>query len=116
MKAKDRHRLKLLEYLGNPENDFPNRVTMNTLVLGFKNEKYIYHVFTPDELTEIEGEALKVRRKKYKPAIAKVDKGILEKAAEGDAPAAKLCYQRFENWSEKKKLEIEDMTITVANE
>ena len=26
MKAKERHKCKLLEYLGNPENEFPNRV------------------------------------------------------------------------------------------
>jgi hypothetical protein len=36
MIAKERHKIKLLEYLGNPENDFPNKVYMNDVVLGFK--------------------------------------------------------------------------------
>ena len=33
MKAKDRHRIKLLEYLGNPENDWPNKLYMNNKVI-----------------------------------------------------------------------------------
>ena len=78
---------------------------MNHDVLGFKGKYYIYKVFTPDELTEIEAEALKIRRKKYKPEIAKADKALFEKAHDGDVPAIKLCYQRFEDWSEKQRKE-----------
>ena len=32
--------------------------------------------------------------------LALVDEAILKKAARGDVAAAKLCYQRFEGWSE----------------
>jgi hypothetical protein len=31
MKAKERHKCKLLECLGNPEDDFPNRLYINLL-------------------------------------------------------------------------------------
>lgn len=100
--TKDRHRAKLIEYCGNPENDFPNRSAMSTMVLGFKDIGSMYRHFSPDELCEIEREALDIRRTKYNPEIAKVDKALFKKAASGDTPAAKLIYQRFECWSEKQ--------------
>jgi len=107
MTAKERHRCKLLEYLSNPENDMPNRVYMNDVVLGFhKSKRYIYVVFTVDELNEIESEALEIRRKKYKPAIAKADKALLAEAEAGNVQAIKLAYQRFEDWSEKQRKEV----------
>lgn len=103
MKAKEKHKCNLLKYLGNTDNEFPNRVYMNDVVLNFKKSKqYIYKIFTLDELNEIEAEALEIRRKKYNPGLARADKALLEKAEDGDVAAIKLCYQRFENWSEKK--------------
>ena len=101
MTAKERHRCKLLEYLGNPENPFPNRLQMGKDVLKFKNPAQLYVAFNLEELSEIEKEGLELRRQKYASQLAKVDKGLLEKAAAGDAAAAKLVYQRFEQWSEK---------------
>ncbi len=102
MNAKERNRSKLLEYLGNPENDFCNRVDMSLIILGYKQQRTIYKHFTPDELSQIEKEALELRRKKYNPQIAKVDNAMLKEAEEGNERAAKLCYQRFEDWGEKK--------------
>jgi hypothetical protein len=34
-----------------------------------------------------------------------VDRALLQKATEGDVAACKLCYQRFDGWSEKQKKE-----------
>ena len=104
MKAKERHKLKLLEYLGNPENDFVNRVTQATVVLGFANVTQLYNTFTPDELSEIEAEALAIRRKKYSPHIASIDRAMIREANNGNDRAAKLCYQRFEDWGERKEM------------
>ncbi len=42
MKAKERHKCKLLEYLGNPDNDFPNRLYMNDVILGFVKSKQFW--------------------------------------------------------------------------
>ncbi|RZB38007.1 MAG: hypothetical protein SRB2_00353 [Desulfobacteraceae bacterium Eth-SRB2] len=106
MKAKDRHKQQPLEYLGNPENKFCTRYDMGTKVLGFKDNSTLYRHFTPNELSEIEVESLEIRRKKYSPEIAKVDLALLKKAQEGDVRAAKLCYERFEGWSEKMRNEI----------
>lgn len=105
MTVKERNKIKLLEYLGNPENDFCDRTTMAIKVLGYKDQANLYRCFTTDELAEIEQEALAIRRKKYSPEIAKVDKAMLKEAKAGNDKAAKLCYQRFEDWGEKKLTE-----------
>ena len=105
MKAKERHKCKLLEYLGNPENEFPTRLFMNSQIIGFKDPTRIYRLFSLDELDEIEAEALEIRRKKYKPGLAMADKALFDKAKDGDVAAIKLCYQKFEDWSEKQRKE-----------
>jgi len=68
----------------------------------------IYRYFSPEELSEIEAQALAIRRRKYSLMLAKVDDGVLKRGAEGDPQAAKLAYQRFEGWepSEKKKIDV----------
>jgi hypothetical protein len=105
MIAKVRHKRKLIEYIGNPENDFPTREAMAVRVCQIKRQT-LYSHFSPDELSEIESEALEVRRTKYAAQLTKVDQSVLKKAAEGDMAAAKLAYQRFENWSERKSTEL----------
>ena len=103
-KTKDAHRLTLMEYLSNPDNKFLNRTHLSTEALGFSQASVLYQVFTPDELTEIENEALEARRKRYASKLAKVDEAVLRRAAsdEGTAADAKLAFQRFEGWSEKQ--------------
>jgi len=38
MNAKNRHRRKILEYIGNPENDFPTRDAMAVKACGVKKQ------------------------------------------------------------------------------
>jgi len=102
--AKTKHRTKLLEYLSDPNNEFPTREYMSLYVLGFSHRQTVNKVFTPKELHEIEQEALENRRRKYASVLAKVDNALLERAQQGDPQAIKLVYQRFEGWSEKKEL------------
>lgn len=111
MKAKERHRQKIIEYIGNPENELCSRSSLSVTVLGFKNERSIYRHFTPDELSEIEKEGIDLRRTKYAVEIGKVDKGLLQKAQAGDPQAAKLVYQRFEGWSEKQEIDSKIDTV-----
>lgn len=103
MKKKEIQRHKLLEYLSNPENEPLSRSGMAQKALGYRDPKAIYKLFTPDELAEIEGEALKLRRKVYAGMLAKVDMALLRRAAEGEPLAAKLAYQRFEGWAPETK-------------
>lgn len=109
--AKERHRGKLLQYLGNPENEVPARCLFSTEILGLSNGEYIYQVFTPDELAEIEREALEIRRKKYATLLSNVDRALYNQCLKGDPQAIKLFYQRFENWSERKTLAVEVPTL-----
>lgn len=106
--TKDLHKLTLIEYLSNPDNQFLRRTLLSTVALGFSAGCSIYHVFSPDELTEIEKEALEARRLRYTAKLAKVDDAVLKRAAspEGTAADAKLAFQRYENWSEKQLKEI----------
>ena len=94
---------KLLEYLGNPANEWPTRVFMNDHVLGYiKSKQYIYKIFTLQEIHEIEVEALASRRQKYSGGICAADRALFKAALSGDVAAIKLCYQRFEDWGETK--------------
>jgi hypothetical protein len=99
MKAKDKRRLKIIEYLGNPENPPPTRSQLATAV-GYKSRQALYVMFTPLELQEIEKEALEIRRTKYAGALIKVDEALLRQAMSGDLNAIKLVYQRFDDWAE----------------
>jgi len=103
MKAKEKHKTRMLTYLSNPDNEMPNREQMASII-GIKKATLYMH-FTPQELSEIEAEGLAERRKKYAPHLTQVDLALLKKAKDGDAQAAKLAYQRFEQWSEKKQHE-----------
>lgn len=100
MRAKERHKLKLLDYLSNPDNPFPNREQMASEVLGLRKQTFYYH-FSVDEIADMEAEALANRRKKYAPHIVEIDRALMKKAKEGDPAAVKLVYQRIEGWSEK---------------
>lgn len=103
--SKERHASNLLEYLSNPENEFLSRREYAKKVLGYKRPHSIYGTFSPDELYDIEQQALDKRRKKYASQLAKIDGALFQRALDGDPQAIKLCYQRFEGWSEKKLLD-----------
>jgi len=96
MKAYDMHRAKLIEFLSDPDNDFPNRSEMALLVLGYKEISSMYKVFTKEQLTEIEQEGLAERRKRYAPVLSEVDKAMFREAKLGNHNAAKLMYERIE--------------------
>lgn len=104
MITKEKHRLTALHYLANPENEFPTRVKLAEEVLGFGNSQSLYAVFTVQELQELEAEALELRRSKYAPSLSRVDTALINSACEGNPASAKLCYQRFEGWSEKREI------------
>jgi hypothetical protein len=104
VKAKERHRRKLIEFLGNPENEFPTRYDMAKQVLGFKDSSTLYRHFSVQELCDLEAEALALRRTKYASQLAAVDVSLL-KDAKKNTKAARLAYQRFEDWAPRKRIE-----------
>ena len=101
-----RHKAVLLEYLSNPDNRPVNRKALSIDVLGFADSTVLYQVFSPEEIRDIEHEALELRRKCYASKLAKVDDGLIKKAIAGDPAAAKLVFQRYESWTEKSVQEL----------
>jgi len=104
MKAKERHKSKILDYIGNPDNNVPNRQGLASAI-GI-SVKTLYMHFTIEEMAELEAEGLRLRRLKYAPHLATLDMTLVNKANEGDVQAIKLAYQRFEGWSEKQQHEV----------
>jgi len=119
--VKQKRKAILLEYLSNPNNDFPTRAYLSCHVLGYKSTTQINQIFTPDELQEIEFEALAERRRKCARESIRVDRNVVLQAQKSNNPKwAELYYKRFENWVEKKSHEIagqggEPLKITVIN-
>ena len=104
MDAKERHKNKIIEYIANPENRFPTRTKLAE-VCDISEQALRKH-FSTAMPSEIEAEGLELRRRCYIGESAKVDKGLIEKAAGGDSAACKLYYQKFEGWNEKKKIDL----------
>jgi hypothetical protein len=103
--AKDRARLKILEYLINPDNEFLPWVKLCHDICGYKSSRQLFELFTIEERREIEQSALAERRKNYSHFSVAVDQALYQKAIAGDVAAIKLWYQRIEGWIEKKQHE-----------
>jgi hypothetical protein len=103
MKNKEAYKTKILEYIGNPDNDFPNRQELASEI-GI-TKATLYKHFSPEELYDLEITGLELRRKRYAPRLSKADLALIKKAEEGDVSAIKLCYQRFEDWAERKRID-----------
>ena len=97
------HRLKLLDYLANTDNEIPYRRNYAT-ILGISSAALYTHFKTAD-LADIEMEALASRRKQYALTSMRVDKATEQAALEGSAADRKLYYQKHEGWSEQVKVD-----------
>jgi len=104
-------RERSLEYLSNPDTDDMTRVGLAEH-LGYTETKGLYLRFTPAELDALYAESLELRRRRYSRHLAKVDKGLLKSAGEGNPTSAKLCFQRYEGWTEKST---QDINVTGAS-
>jgi len=109
-------RQQLIEYLSNPDNEPLARCHLAVRVLKYKRHSSLYGLFTPSELSAIEREALDLRRQCYAAYLARIDRGLLDRAISGDPAAARLAYQRFEGWEpgEKRKIDMNDELRVVA--
>jgi hypothetical protein len=100
--AKDRIKIKIIEYWSNPDNAFIPWQRLCTEFCHYKNSRYLFKLFTIEERRQIAWKAVEERRKNCAPQSAAVDHGLLKKAVSGDAAAVKLWYQKMEGWSEKQ--------------
>jgi len=100
---KEGHKIKLLEYLANPENEFLPRYKLASDVLGIAQNTFYQH-FSPNELSAIEAEGLALRRQRYVADLAKVDAALIKKAKTGDVKAIRLIYEHFDNLKDRKEI------------
>jgi len=109
----------LLAYLADPGNEILPRYRLATEVLKYRQGAGMYRLFSPSELSEIEREALDLRRQRYAADLARVDRGLLDRAISGDPAAAKLCFMRYEGWipGERRQVDLtSDVKIAVFKE
>ena len=116
-KRRERAKDKLLDYLSNPDNKPVESRKEYLKIINIKSAVTFLKMFSSEELTKLEAKALELRRLQYSNRMALIDDGLLEKAAEGKAPEAKLAYQRFEGWTEKTVTEVTNtLTLTLDAE
>ena len=101
--AADRNREKLLKFLSDWENEWPPRYLYSTQILGYKNEAQIYHTLTPNDLTEIEAEALEIRKKSCSKQRSEIYKSLFDEGKSGNVNAAKEFLDRTEGKVTEKK-------------
>jgi hypothetical protein len=112
--TKEQRRLQILLHAGNPKNEFPTRTEMGVTVCGYAMPQSLYRIFTPMELAEIEREALEMRRARFSPELAKIDKALIDRAAQGDTAAIKLAHQRFENYAPPCPFRVEKERMVIS--
>jgi len=96
LRAFDRHRNTIIEFIADPDNDFPSRSEIALVILNYKDVSSLYRIFTKEELTQIEADGLAARRKRYTKKLARIDDAMIKEAEGGNHAAAKLIYERIE--------------------
>lgn len=91
--------VKIFEYVTNIDNIKLKATDIATAVgLG---ERQIYRYLTKEFWEKVKEE----RRKRYAKHSVFVDEGLVRSAVKGNPQAARLFYERYEDWASKTKLE-----------
>lgn len=88
-------RAEVIRYLSDPENPWKGRMAWAGDLMGVSRQ-YMYQLFNPHELAQIESEARILRRKGYMGDLLEVDKKMIAKAKAGDTKAAKIVYEQLD--------------------
>lgn len=114
MRAKEKHRKRLIDYLANWENNFPNKTQMAEII-GLKQNTLYFH-FTPIELDEILNDGLEQRKKNAAIPRAAIYVAMEKAAKDGNVPAQKEFLDRTEGKVvEKRELTGKDGTALFPN-
>lgn len=92
--VKRAHRTKLVEYIGDWNNDFPRRADMPG-ICGFTSTTLYLH-FTPAELQEIEEEGFELRKRQAVLPRADMYNALYQEGLKGNVPAIKEYLDRIE--------------------
>ena len=82
--------------LSDPDNEWLNRTKLAITVCGYPGQRSLYRYFSPEELTEIETEALEERKRRSSGKRAVIYDAMFLKAKEGDVAAMKEFLDRIE--------------------
>lgn len=96
LSKKDENRLKVVEYIGDPDNDFPTRTEIALTVLGYAQKTAFYSSFTTAEMAEMEEEGLALRKQNSKRERSIVYTALLKEAKKGNVAACKEYLDRTE--------------------
>jgi hypothetical protein len=114
MKAKEKHKQRLLSYLMDWENPFPNRNEMAE-VLGISQNTLYYH-FNPAELNEILSDGLELRKKNSAIPRAEIYAAMHKSGKDGVVPAQKEFLDRTEGKVVEKHEHIIQPLVTFEDE
>lgn len=102
--VKEKNWVLLVSFLSDPDNPFPNRQDYSQTILKYKNPTQIYRYFTPEELTQIEAEAMENRKARTARQRAKLYDKLYELGDDGNVTAIKEYLDRTEG-KVKEKIE-----------
>jgi hypothetical protein len=94
--VKKENKRKIAAYLGDPDNEWLNRTKLAITVCGYRGQRSLYRHFSPEELSEIETEALEERKRRSSGKRAVIYDAMFLKAKEGDVAAMKEFLDRIE--------------------
>ena len=63
-RVKEENKRKISTYLNDPDNEWLHRAGLGVTVCGYKDQRSLYKHFSPEELTELENEALEERKRR----------------------------------------------------
>ena len=94
--AKEESRRKISTYLNDPDNEWLHRTGLGVTICGYKDSRSLYRHFSPEELTDLENEALVERKRRSAGKRAVIYDAMFLKAKEGDVTAMKEYLDRTE--------------------
>ena len=117
MTAKDRHKINIISYLSDWENEWPSKKEMAEDVLNISTVCFYAH-FTPEEYADIETEAYELRKKRSCGIRSAVMRKMVTEAKEGNTTAANIVLDRtegkvIEKIEQSVKLEAPGLIVTI---
>lgn len=94
--AKDRNKALLLAYLSDFENDWPRRQDYSSLILGYKNPTQIYRTLSPEEISQIESEAVEIIKVQSSRQRKELYKSLHKEGKNGNVAAIREFLDRTE--------------------
>lgn len=103
--AKERNRAKLLAFLSDIETDWPKRQDYSHLILGYKNDTQIYRTLSPEDISQIESEAVEIIKAQASRQRKELYQALHKEGKAGNVTAIKEFLDRTEG-KVKEKVEL----------